>query len=104
MIAITRLDGSTLVVNADLIETIEHSGDTVVTLVSGTRFVARESVAELIDAVVRFRTAVLVHAEKASYPAIVERGDPPPGSTVAPAQAAKVIPMTSGRRSPEPEG
>ena len=104
MIPITRLDGSTLVVNADLIETIEHSGDTVVTLVSGTRFVARESVAELIDAVVRFRTGVLLHAEKASYPTVVERGGPPPGSTPEPSQPAKVIPMTAGRRSPEPEG
>ncbi len=84
MIRLTRLDGSTLVVNADLIETIERGGDTVVTLVSGTRFVVRDTVEELIDAVVGFRARVLlaVEGEEASPVAPVinlqpgRRGDP----------------------------
>ena len=93
MIAITRLDGSTLVVNADLIETIERTGDTVVTLVSGTRFVVREHVDELIGAVVGFRALVLQEAERWSQPAVVERQ--PPATT---AEAAKVIPLAPSRR------
>ncbi len=63
MIRLTRLDGSTLVVNADLIETIERAGDTVVSLVSGTRFVVREGVEELINDVVGFRARVLQAAD-----------------------------------------
>jgi flagellar protein FlbD len=87
MIAITRLDGSTLVVNADLIETIEHSGDTVVTLVSGTRFVVREGIDELIDAVVAFRAGVLFAAERVAA-----------ATPAADDVAAKIIPLSPGRR------
>ncbi len=94
MIAITRLDGSTLVVNADLIETIEHSGDTVVTLVSGTRFVVREGVEELIRAVVSFRAGVLLAAENAGH-----AGSAGPQPDVA----AKIIPLSAGRRPAETE-
>lgn len=100
MIAITRLDGSTLVVNADLIETIEHSGDTVVTLVSGNRFVVREGVRELIDAVVGFRAGVLLAAEQHSSPTVVgrERGNGParPGG-----EDGRVIQLAPG---PRPDG
>lgn len=100
MIAITRLDGSTLVVNADLIETVERSGDTVVTLVSGTRFVVREGVDELINAIVGFRAGVLLAAERYAQPTVVERaGAPGPGRS--PGEDGKVIPLASGRRPGE---
>jgi len=95
MIAITRLDGSTLVVNADLIETVEHRGDTVVTLVSGTRFVVRDSVAEIIDAVVRFRSGVL-HAVESR---LQGTGPDPVVSAPVGGGAAKVIPMSAKARS-----
>ncbi len=98
MIAITRLDGSTLVVNADLVEAIEHTGDTVVTLVSGNRFVVRESVQEIIAAVVEFRARVLRSADTASMPVVTATERPsPPGD----ASEAKVIPLDSGRRNTE---
>ena len=103
MISISRLDGSTLVVNADLIETIEHTGDTVVSLVSGNRFVVRESVAELIDAVVRFRVGVLLAAEAASTPVVREpaRAGLLVGLAPGLGEEAKVIPITPGRRGVE---
>ena len=59
MIPVTRLDGSVVVINADLIETVEHHGDTIVTLVSGTRFVVREDVDEMVTNIVQFRAGVL---------------------------------------------
>ena len=90
MIVITRLDGSTLVVNADLIETVEHRGDTVVTLVSGTRFVVRDTVAEIIDAVVRFRSGVLQVVEAR----LQDTGPDLAPAGPAPGGAAKVIPMS----------
>ncbi len=96
MIAITRLDGSTLVVNADLIETIEHHGDTVLTLVSGNRFVVREDVTELTDAVLQFRASVLAAADALSMPAVVDYAAAP--RSVSAPEPAKVIPMASMRR------
>ncbi|WP_017873781.1 flagellar FlbD family protein [Candidatus Caldatribacterium saccharofermentans] len=55
MIALTRLNGSVFVLNADLIETIEATPDTVISLVTGKKYVVREKVEEVIDRIVEFR-------------------------------------------------
>lgn len=47
MITLTRLDGSTFYLNSDLIETIESTPDTVVTLTTGKKFVVRETGEEI---------------------------------------------------------
>ncbi|MGI9607348.1 MAG: flagellar FlbD family protein [Acidimicrobiales bacterium] len=59
MIQTTRLNGSHLVVNADLIEVIEATPDTVITLIDGTRFIVVESPDELIRRIQLFRAGVL---------------------------------------------
>lgn len=58
MIHVARLDGTALIVNADLIETIEERPDTVVTLVNGKKFIVREEARELIQRVVDYRLRV----------------------------------------------
>ncbi len=58
VIYVTRLDGSQLVVNVDLIETVEHTADTVITLVDGKRLVVATPVDELVERVVAFRQRV----------------------------------------------
>jgi flagellar protein FlbD len=60
MIAVTRLDGSALVLNAELIERIEATPDTVVTMTSGETFVVREAPTAIVDRVVEYRRAVLM--------------------------------------------
>ena len=55
MVRVTRLDGSEIVVNADLIETLEATPDTVVTLSTGRRLVVREPVEEVIERVTAYR-------------------------------------------------
>jgi len=55
MIHVTRLDGTDLVVNADLISTIERTPDTVLTLVTGARLMVRETVDEVVEKVVNFK-------------------------------------------------
>lgn len=55
MIQITRLNQTHLYVNADLIEFIEESPDTVLTLTTGVRVVVTESAREIIDRVVAYR-------------------------------------------------
>ena len=59
MIRATRLNDSELLINADLIEVIEATPDTVITLIDGTRFIVRESPDELVDRIQRYRAALL---------------------------------------------
>ena len=58
MIYVTRLDGSQLAVNADLIETVEHTADTVITLVDGKRLVVATPVDEVVAKFVAYRQQV----------------------------------------------
>jgi len=59
MIQLTRLNHIPLIVNADLIEHIEVTPDTVVALTTGQKFMVLESAEEVIDRVIRFRKAIL---------------------------------------------
>ena len=54
MIVLTRLNGSRICVNAFLIEHLEETPDTVVTLTNGQHFLVRESVDEIIEAAVSY--------------------------------------------------
>ena len=50
MITLTRLNGSRICVNAFLIEHLEETPDTVVTLTNGHHFLVRESMNEVVAA------------------------------------------------------
>jgi flagellar protein FlbD len=58
VIYVTRLDGSTLVVNADLIETIEHTADTVITLLDGKKLVVKTLVDDVVERVIGYRQMI----------------------------------------------
>jgi flagellar protein FlbD len=58
MIHLTRINKLGLVVNADLIEQIETTPDTVVHLTSGQKLVVRESADEIIRKVVEYRQLI----------------------------------------------
>ena len=58
MISVTRLDGSLLVVNAELVVTVEKTPDTLIRLTTGDRFVVREPVAEVIERVVAYQQRI----------------------------------------------
>src|SRR5262249_17996929 len=58
VIYVTRLDGSQLVVNADLIETVEHTADTVITLLDGKKLVVATHVADVVDSVIAYRQLI----------------------------------------------
>jgi flagellar protein FlbD len=59
MITVTRYDGTELVVNVDLILTIEQTPDTVLTLTTGDRLMVRESMAEVVERSVSYRHRIL---------------------------------------------
>ena len=63
MILLRRLNGSEFGVNADLIERLEVTPDTVVTLVDGTKYVVSEPVDEVIARIIDFRARILAAAE-----------------------------------------
>lgn len=58
VIPVTRLNGQTIIINLDLIETLEQTPDTVITLTNGKKFVVRESVNEIVAEIVRFKRLV----------------------------------------------
>jgi flagellar protein FlbD len=55
MIELTRLGGQKIVINLELIESLEETPDTVVTLTTGKKYVVREKPSQIIAAVIRFR-------------------------------------------------
>lgn len=58
MIKVTKLNGSQMIVNADLIETLEATPDTVMTLTNDDKWVIRESPDEIVERVVAYRRAI----------------------------------------------
>ena len=59
MIRLTRLNGSSIALNSDLIKFVENAPDTVITLINGEKMIVRESTEELIRQLVEFRRSVL---------------------------------------------
>ncbi len=66
MITLHRLDGKMVVVNSDLIEFVEPIPDTMITLTSGNKFIVRESVADVQQAVVDFRRSLFAEVSSGS--------------------------------------
>ena len=66
MIPLTRLNGERFALNCDLIERIDATPDTVLTLAAGTKYVVRESLDEVIAAVQAFRGGVIAVASTVS--------------------------------------
>ena len=59
MIQLTRLNHAPLVLNSDLIEHMEVTPDTVVTLTTGQKIVVLESAEEVVERIIRFRKSIL---------------------------------------------
>ncbi|MEI7027326.1 flagellar FlbD family protein [Paenibacillus sp. y28] len=49
MIPLTRLNGQTIVLNAFLIETVESTPDTLLTLTTGKKIIVREKVSDVVS-------------------------------------------------------
>ena len=60
MIELTRLNGSIMLLNSDLIKTAEASPDTMLTLITGEKLIVREEIAEIVDRVLAYRARLLV--------------------------------------------
>lgn len=58
MIHVTLFDGSESVVNADLIETIDRTPDTIISLVGGRRILVRDPPEAVAARVIEYKRAV----------------------------------------------
>ena len=59
MILLTRLSGSAFVLNADLIERLDSTPDTVVTLVDGKKYVVAEDLLQVVEQVRSWRGSII---------------------------------------------
>jgi flagellar protein FlbD len=58
MIKVTRLNHVPTILNSDLIEHIDVTPDTVITLTSGQKYVVLESAEEILEKVIAFRKSI----------------------------------------------
>jgi flagellar protein FlbD len=70
MIKVTRLNDSNLWINAEMIEFVEATPDTVVSMISHAKIVVKETPEVIVDAVVEYRQRIL-HQR----PQVIERED-----------------------------
>ena len=59
MIELTRLNGNAMVLNSDLIKTVESSPDTTLTLINGEKLIVREETAQVVERVLAYRARLL---------------------------------------------
>jgi flagellar protein FlbD len=69
MIKVTRLNHVPLILNSDLIEHIDMTPDTVITLTSGQKYMVLETAEEIVDKVIEFRRRLNILGPAASAPA-----------------------------------
>ena len=58
MISLRRLNNQAIMVNADLIESLEATPDTVVTLTSGNKLLVRDSMEEIQAKIIDFKRRI----------------------------------------------
>ena len=61
MIDVTRLNGTKLTVNADLIETVEENPDTVISLINGKKIIVKEDRQEIKNLVKSYKRDIMIN-------------------------------------------
>lgn len=58
MIKVKRINGKDMIINAELIEFIESTPDTIISMTTGKKIIIRDSVEEVIKKVIEYRTEI----------------------------------------------
>ncbi len=61
MLTLTRLNGEKIILNPDMIEYLEQTPDTVVTLTTGKKLVVREPVSRIAEEMVRYKRRIFAN-------------------------------------------
>lgn len=64
MIELTKLQNAKIVVNADMIEFVERTPDTLITTSTGKKLMVQESVEKVIELVIAYRRRILTTPRK----------------------------------------
>ncbi len=101
MITLTRLSGSMFALNSDLIERVDSTPDTVITLVDGTKYVVSESLRQVVDEIRDYRGAVIAESARMAADADdAAAANPPARRLVAvPDRFGLVTPTRSGKQT-----
>lgn len=67
MIDLRLINDAHIVLNSDLIEFIEATPDTVISLSTGKKFMVKESVREVVDKIVEFRRRIGISAKEFAH-------------------------------------
>ncbi len=59
MIKVSRLNGSELIINSDMVEFIESTPDTIITLSDGKKIIVQQTPEELVEDIIAFRQRVM---------------------------------------------
>lgn len=62
MITVTRLNGQSFVVNAELIKMLEATPDTMIMLLNGDRLIVQESVEEVVKRAIEYGRSIRAFA------------------------------------------
>lgn len=58
MISLTKMNHHIIIVNADQIEVIESTPDTVITLLTGHKYIVVDTVEEVVDKVIQYKKRI----------------------------------------------
>ena len=64
MIQVTKLNMQELIINGELIEVVESTPDTVITMTTGRKFVVNESKEEIIEKVLAYKRQIMLPVER----------------------------------------
>ena len=63
MIKVTKINGQEFYINSDLIEFIESTPDTIISLTTGKKIIVRETAVEFIDMIIEYKSKILKNWE-----------------------------------------
>ncbi|OQX58999.1 flagellar protein FlbD [candidate division KSB1 bacterium] len=66
MIKVTTLNGKELVINAELIETVEQTPDTIITLTTNKKLIVLEDADDIIDKVIEYKQKIFSSPENST--------------------------------------
>jgi len=58
MIKVKRINGEEVVINAELIETVEARPDTTISLSTGNKIIVKDTVSEVVEKIIEYRRSV----------------------------------------------
>lgn len=89
MIRLTRLNSSEVIVNSDLVEFIELTPDTIVSLTTGEKIIVKEGAEEIIEKIIEFKRRVFNREIPVRTPRLLPDDQDPDGEQIGPRAPGK---------------